>query len=280
MPIATPPPAQLESVACYVCGASESVPWAEENGFFAGRCRQCGLVYVSPRPTRDAISLAAQSGLHEGDANVDETGQREEGKVNGYRKRLRDLFPEQTLARRSQAARWLDIGCGFGEFMEALALESASRLAIVGSEPNERKAAAARSRGLDVMFRDLASEREKYDFVSLLNVFSHLPQPPELLRQLSGMLRPGGELVLQTGNWAELERADIPDRLHLPDHLSFASEQLVRRLLESAAFSLVSVRRYPMFRPKVLARLKRAVRRERPAPGACDLWFRARVNEK
>ncbi len=269
----SPPPAPLESVACYVCEATEHRPWAAENGFYAVRCKGCGLVYVNPRPTRKSISLAAQSGLHAGQTTTDETGARDPGKVKRYRERLRALYGTANLPDE-RGARWLDIGCGFGEFLEALGLESRGALLTVGSEPNERKASAARSRGLDVSFRDLASETMPYDFVSLLNVFSHLPAPPELLQQLRGNMHPGAELVLQTGNWAELERAAIPDRLHLPDHLSFGSEPILRRLLETSGFAVVSVLRYPMFRPNWWARLS-----GKPAAtgGACDLWFRARM---
>jgi SAM-dependent methyltransferase len=233
------------------------------------------LVYVSPRPTRESISQAAQSGLHEGAATVDETGERDAGKVSTYQKRLRALFGGSEL-EQAAGARWLDIGCGFGEFLEALALESGGRLELAGSEPNERKAAAARARGLDVTFRDLSREQPGYGFVSLLNVFSHVPDPPELLRQLRGLLRPRGELLLQTGNWAELERSTIPDRLHLPDHLSFGSEAILRRVLADAGFSVERVLRLPMFPPSLLRRLLG----KKPEVGgvACDLWFRARVN--
>lgn len=266
----------LESVACYVCGATDSRPWAEENGFQAVRCAACSLVYVTPRPSRASISRAAQCGLHEGQTTTDETGARDAGKVKRYRERLRALYGQAGLTEK-RGARWLDIGCGFGEFLEALALESQGRLVTFGSEPNERKASSARSRGLDVSFRDFANEKVEYEFVSLLNVFSHLPHPPELLQALRLRMCAGGELVLQTGNWAELERAAIPDRLHLPDHLSFGSEELIRRVLEASGFSVVLVHRYPMFRPSVWQRLTAMAAGMPQASGACDLWFRARV---
>ncbi len=272
----TSPPV-LESIVCYVCGAGENTPWAEENGFRAVRCSGCGLVYVNPRPSRASISQAAQSGLHEGEALLDETGQRAPGKVSHYRKRLHALFDPEPLSARPNA-RWLDLGCGFGEFLEALQLEGQGRIAAVGSEPNERKAAAAQLRGLNVGFRDLALESRDYDFVSMLNVFSHLPDPPEFLRQLRGLLRPGGEVVLQTGNWAELERSAIQDQLHLPDHLSFASERIVSRLLEEAGFSVLRRLRYPMFRPSLWSRL--LAPKSASSSVASDLWFRARVSER
>ncbi|HEX2871206.1 MAG TPA: class I SAM-dependent methyltransferase [Polyangiaceae bacterium] len=211
--------------------------------------------------------------MHEGQKTTDETGARDVGKVKRHQERLGALYGEAGLTERRDA-RWLDIGCGFGEFLEALALESQGGLVTFGSEPNERKASSARSRGLDVSFRDFENEDLEYDFVSLLNVFSHLPHPPELLQQLHRRMSAGGELVLQTGNWAELDRSAIPDRLHLPDHLSFGSERIVRRVLEAAGFSVVAVLRYPMFRRSAWSRL--LGKAKAPPGGACDLWFRAR----
>ncbi|HKY37290.1 MAG TPA: methyltransferase domain-containing protein [Polyangiaceae bacterium] len=269
----------LENVACYVCGITDSRPWAEENGFSAVRCVGCGLVYVNPRPTRSAISRAAQSGMHEGARTLDETGGRDGRKVGAYRRRLQALFAPSELAQRGSRV-WLDFGCGFGEFLEALQLESDGQLSLRGSEPNERKATAARARGFAVSFRDLAQEERRYAFISMLNVFSHLPDPPQLLALLRCLLLPAGELLLQTGNWAELERSAIRDRLHLPDHLSFASESIIRRLLDAAGFQLLSVQRYPMFSGGFLRHLVPTRFRAENTTQPCDLWFRARLLEK
>jgi SAM-dependent methyltransferase len=265
----------LEDVACYVCGTTEGKPWATENGYTVKRCAQCGLLYVSPRPSLDNISRAAQSGLHAGQQELDVSGAYGgAGRVRYYVKKLRALYGAGFFFECGE--RWFDIGCGYGEFLEALREESAGAMKLVGSEPNEKKAASARGRGLDVAFHEIEQQNRRFHYVSLLNVFSHLPDPGQTLTQIREFVAPCGELLLQTGNFAELRRHEIPDQLHLPDHLSFANERLVDRLLTRAGFTLLRVRRYPMFPERGLRGIVERVRPADDARQCLDLWFRAR----
>ncbi|HWP07067.1 MAG TPA: class I SAM-dependent methyltransferase [Polyangiaceae bacterium] len=268
-------PSEPARVPCYVCGATAHAPWGTENGHYAVRCKDCGLVYVSPRPTLASISRAAQTGLHGGEQNLEVTGSYGGAKRHAhYLSRLADLFGAGYF--HGSGERWLDVGAGFGELLETLAIASGGTLRTRGLEPNEAKAASARARHLDVSFTELSALGERFHYLSLLNVFSHLPDPPATLMELATVLEPGGELVLQTGNFAELERNEIPVPLELPDHLSFANERLLRRVLDKSGFTLVSIRSYPMYaapRKRGVLRRKSATAPERQP---MDLWLRAR----
>jgi 2-polyprenyl-3-methyl-5-hydroxy-6-metoxy-1,4-benzoquinol methylase len=261
----------LERVACYVCGQQNDEVWARENGYAAVRCGHCGLVYVDPRPRLESISAAARTGFHDGADQLNVVGSYGgEPRVQRYVDILRDLYGEGYFYKSGES--WLDYGCGYGEFLEALRKESGRSLRLTGLEPNEIKAASARERGLDVGFGP-SKLTGRFHYISLLNVYSHLPSPPETLTELRERLEPGGELLIETGNFAELEREQIPTKLDLPDHLSFAGERLVRRVLEKAGFRMQKIIRYPMFpRPRGLrARLASP----RPSHACADLWIRA-----
>ena len=262
-------------VACYVCGATAHTPWATENGYQAVRCKDCGLVYVSPRPAPESIDRAAQTGMHAGERELAVTGTYGGAKRHAhYLSRLTDLFGAGYF--HGSGERWLDVGAGFGELLETLAIASGGSLRARGLEPNEAKAASARARNLDVSFVELAALRERYHYISLLNVFSHLPDPPATLAELGALLEPGGELVMQTGNFAELEREEIPVSLELPDHLSFGSERLLKRVLDKAGFTLLSLRSYPMYPAPRKRSLLRRKADPVPARQPLDLWLRAR----
>jgi 2-polyprenyl-3-methyl-5-hydroxy-6-metoxy-1,4-benzoquinol methylase len=224
-------------VECYYCGTNDSSPYAVENGFSLVKCLRCGLLYVNPRPNQEEIDEAVKYGMHGGEKTLSTTGWYHPERIAEYCTVLRDFFPS------GPEGCWLDIGCGHGEFLQAL--KRVGNVHAFGVEPNTYKRSAAVERGLDVQFFDLSSHRKQYDVVSMLNVYSHLPNPIETLAEWKNLVRPGGMLLLQTGDTADLS-ADVHYRpLYLPDHLSFASAKIVCSILEKIGFEIKAVRKYP-----------------------------------
>lgn len=202
------------------------------------------MLYVNPMPDEQEISRAAQTGLHQGQEKLDVTGQYGgAAKVENYIRILRGVYGDGYF--RGRKLKWLDIGCGYGEFMEALLRVADPACDVRGSEPSEVKAASARQRGLKVSFLDLGNIQERFDFISLLNVYSHLPNPIGMLASIRGILNAGGELLIETGDAENLAREGFPDKLLLPDHLSFATEKIVCRILKDAGFEIVAVNKLP-----------------------------------
>jgi SAM-dependent methyltransferase len=278
---------KLVEVACYYCGETSSRPFAAENGFELVRCSGCELLYVSPRPREEDVAEAVRQGLHPG--NLETNSRFYPPHLWHYRRVLRDLYGDELAAR---ARTWLDVGCGHGEFLLALKAVAGASLAAAGSEPNEHKRRSARLRGLDVDFVPLDRDGSRYDCISLLNVYSHIPDPGAFLEALRRRLAPGGELLLQTGDIAGLTPDTMFRPMYLPDHLSFATEAIVTGLLERKGFRVVAVRKYPAFpalatvlriamhaalarpsRVKVLARNYAVSRRLKT-----DMWIRAALS--
>lgn len=240
--MATAHPAALSDTSCYYCGGSSSRPFASENGFDLVECSGCGLLYVSPRPRENDIAEAVRQGLHPG--NLETNSRFYPPHLWEYRRVLRDLYGAE-LTQKNRT--WLDVGCGHGEFLLTLTRMAGSHVTAAGSEPNEHKRASARARGLDVSFIPLEHHDRQYDCISLLNVYSHVPDPGAFLDLLRQRLAPGGELVLQTGDVTGLTPETLFRPLYLPDHLSFATEDIVTGLLRRKGFRIVQVRKYPAF---------------------------------
>lgn len=77
-----------------------------------------------------------------------------------------------------------------------------------------------------------------------MNVWSHLPDPAVLVRQVRTLLSQDGLLLVQTGTGGDLtSAAEYPDALLLPDHLNFAGERHVVGVLERAGFQIRTIRR-------------------------------------
>jgi len=226
--------------------------------------------------------------MHKGDELLKVTGKFKEHLKADYLSKLND-FSYAIMFSEDKKISWLDIGCGHGEFVETLAAFGGKNLELIGLEPNVRKLVGARERGMDIQFFDLTTHQDKYDVISALNVYSHLPNPPEDIARWCEMLNEGGELLLQTGDSADLSAKDHHKPYSLPDHLSFTSKQLLVELLESLGMKVLQVEmyrygQYPVWSPLEL--LKEIGRFFLPGHVATfkffpkypdgDMWIRAR----
>ena len=278
-------------VSCYSCGSTNHTLYATENGCHLVKCAECGLLYVNPRPSDEDIEEGVKIGVHRGEATLTSTGRYMPLKVAIYNQVLADIYGTD-LHSRTQT--WLDVGCGHGELLVALQKLSKNNVVSKGTEPNQHKVIAARQRGLDVSYFDLASHDECYDTISLLNVYSHLTSPPEFFRLVKRRLKPGGEILLETGDTANLQPDQHPRPFLLPDHLSFGSQPVITNLLQNAGFQVVSVHKYPALKlrfmkvnilkdlikallPHQKARLSQVLTLFRATKYRTDMWIRARV---
>ncbi|HAC62859.1 MAG TPA: hypothetical protein DCF68_04815 [Cyanothece sp. UBA12306] len=233
---------KTEQVTCYYCHSSEFELYDTENGFNLVKCQQCGLLYVNPRPQMDDIKEAHQVGQHRGEEIIDVTGNFNHEKVEHYLDILQDFYGENPdfLAQK----RWLDIGCGHGEFVKALEIFTKENCHVQGVEPNIYKQQSAQKEGLNVSFFDLDKCETKYNSISLLNVYSHLPDPIKILENWTRLLTEKGELLIQTGDSANLDQKDHHRPYYLPDHLSFVSEEILTHILKNLGFQIIEVKKY------------------------------------
>jgi len=145
---------------------------------------------------------------------------------------------------RPSPIKWLDVGAGYGEIVEALVSIAPAGSCIEGIEPMKPKALKAQARGLNVSQRYLADVKEKYEFISLINVFSHLPDFRLFLKDIRKVLVSDGEFFLETGNIGDLaDSKEVPSELDLPDHLVFAGEEHIKGFLKDAGFSIIEIRK-------------------------------------
>lgn len=247
----------MENVHCYSCGSNNASDFALENGFSLVKCTSCGLLYVNPRPNAEEVDQAHKLGQHRGAELIQTTGYYDFSKVSSYTQTLKEIFKDSSVLK---GKRWLDIGCGYGEFLQALNKFSSNGVIVKGVEPNVKKAAAARKNGLDVGYFDLAEHREKYDYISILNVYSHLPDPLKIIGEWKTLLLPGGQLILETGDTADLSCDEHPKPFYLPDHLSFASEGIVTNILEKSGFEVLGIYKYPEVRETPMAIFREALK--------------------
>lgn len=244
----------MEVTHCIFCGDVGTRPYHEENGYAAVACVKCGLVFVTPRPTE-----AEMKHLYE--------GQETKVELDGLIRRVESATAEakrslEIIRQYKTSGRVLEIGSGAGYFLREARREG---FEVVGVDITRQFVEFSRTAlGLDVIEGTLASaglDRASFDIVYHRNVLSHLAHPIEAFSAIRDLLRPGGLMVFQTGNVAELpgSRWAGTSELDLPDHLFHYGESTIRLLLERTGFETMAVKRYALV--------------------AHDPWIRALVNK-
>ena len=63
-------------------------------------------------------------------------------------------------------------------------------------------------------------------------------------------------MILETGDTAGLSARDHYRPFYLPDHLSFASEEIVVGILERLGYEIIRIKKYPAMQPdlRIIAR--------------------------
>ena len=118
-------------ISCPLCNDSEYVHWAKDNGYDAVKCVNCSLVYVNPRPVDSLVDEAVQTGVHsERDGDRDSIVRREGYKVSWYEKIIKEMY-EDVWSKKVKIS-WIDIGAGYGEFIEAVGRLASSDSEILG----------------------------------------------------------------------------------------------------------------------------------------------------
>lgn len=139
------------------------------------------------------------------------------------------------LAGAGPGTRWLDFGAGNGGLVRYL--RDQRGIDAVGFEDGSIAEEAAR-RGIPfVSATDLDEQLGTYDVVSAIEVLEHVVDPVYELSAMRSLLRPGGLLILTTGN-AE-PHADKLERWRYvtPEiHISFFEPATLERAMEMAGF--------------------------------------------
>jgi SAM-dependent methyltransferase len=230
---------------CDLCGAAEPdlVLTTERLDGPLVRCRDCGLFYVVFTDNTETPSVVAEMArLAERACSLDlispevESGERPWRELTA-RERLGDL------KRFVTRGRFLEVGSSTGELLDA----ASASFKVAGVEADERTSRATAMRGLDVFngaLCDAGFPDGHFDVAAMYHVIEHVPSPRRELSELRRVIKPGGWLVLETPNianvWYRLLGARW--RQFIPDHIFFFTPQTLTRLCESGGFEVRDLR--------------------------------------
>ena len=238
-----------EHTRCILCGSDSGELLSIQRSWPVVRCRECGFVYLSDRPSEDALEKLYSNAYYE-DGDVGYKGYMET--FSRHHDVFMRLFArrERDLRRRVSGRRLLEVGCAYGLLLDFLAEHGWD---VAGVEVSPLSSAYARETlGLDVRTGALETAGfpdGSFDVVLLLDVLEHLHRPFDTLGEISRLLAPGGVLVVQCPwelfHWEEVMQALLTGRRPgtiepdaVPAHLYFFGPGTLERMLRKGGFRI------------------------------------------
>jgi len=122
-------------------------------------------------------------------------------KVRYHQRMGKILTDARNIAGKAELSpRLLDVGCSSGAL---LLVAKECGYDAVGAEPAKKAAATAQGLGFEVFpsyLQDAGFPENHFDVITLFEVIEHLPEPEDLIREIRRILKPGGLLLIGTGN--------------------------------------------------------------------------------
>jgi ubiquinone/menaquinone biosynthesis C-methylase UbiE len=226
---------QMEYIRCPLCdGDNTKVLFRRKDlthrvsgiEFPVVRCTMCGMVYVNPRPTKEAIHSYYPTEFYE--------IMNKETVLEQKRSQLEAKFE---LVKHIDAGKLLDVGCNKGDFLYFM---QGKGWFVKGVEFSSKPPNMFRQ---DIFYGELNEANypdNSFDLVTIWAVLEHVYDPLRTLKEVNRVLLPGGTIVLLVTNFNSLP-ARFMRHDDIPRHTTLFSKRTIAEMLMLAGFE---VRKY------------------------------------
>jgi SAM-dependent methyltransferase len=229
----------MNEIKCIFCETESDHVVIEENGYKGKKCAQCGLIYISPRPSLDIIfDLYGHDNAHIS---------AELHFANDFAARLCARHHLRIIRSFIKSGALLDIGAGAGYFLDEARKIGFNPYAL---EFNPVQANFIRNI-LNIPCEESPLntslfERKKFDAVYHCDVISHFFDPIAEFRKIHEIMKDDSFLIFETGNYGDVNQRyfKLIQKYQYPEHLFFFSTDNLIDLLERSGFKLIKLYRY------------------------------------
>ncbi len=241
------PNAVKETVICDLCGLDvpKTLSHRSKDGFnvFTSICRNCALVYINPRMTKEEYNRYYQS-FYRLDRAA-KKGQNDHSLEKNFQEaRVFGAAFARRFKNYVQPGLVLDVGSSTGGVLQGIR-DEVSGVTLLGVEPSVAESEYAREKGIETencLFEDfLAKEKGVHPKnIFCIQSLNHLLSPRKFIEWSHKTLDNGGFLFLAVKNFRQqVRRAGSFSSDIQIDHPYMFTPETLRVLVESVGFEIV-----------------------------------------
>lgn len=238
--------------ACVVCGSGSFVRVASgydyelrtcRNEWTFVQCDECGHVWLNPRPAVATLDVIYPRHYYAYNYESKINAIARWGKAQLDSRKLGRILSYATQPPRS----FIDVGCGSGRYLRAMAARGIPRRDIHGLELDASVVAVLQKEGFSVecaRAEDADVAPASIDLATMFHVLEHVDAPDRVVSRIAEWLAPGGLLAVETPNVDSLDRRLFADGMwggyHIPRHWHLFTASTLARLLENAGLTPIA----------------------------------------
>jgi len=224
---------------CPVCGGETARPRFAVAGIASPVviCLQCGLGRFHPSPAPEDVRALYP------DEYYGEPGSKFQPLIENFVRMVGARHIGFLSRNLAPGARVLDVGCGRGVLLGALADRG---FEVYGVEISPEAARGADPRAeirIAPKLADVGFEDSSFDEVIIWHVFEHMDDPRGTLEEVNRILEPGGYLAIAVPNFESAQARWTGAawfHLDLPRHLYHFPVSALRKMLVQTGFDVIS----------------------------------------
>ncbi|MFY9461876.1 MAG: methyltransferase domain-containing protein [Candidatus Sungiibacteriota bacterium] len=235
--------AEYEEIPCDLCGSSnqEVLGFSKEDRARAVICRRCGLIFISPRMTKEWYDRFYQEeyrSLGGDEESLDARFERQKRHGAALAEELKPYFLVHGLL--------VDVGSSTGGTLAGIK-EVLDGVKVFGIEPSEKEVLYANKRGIPSRAALIEDVEKKgidvplADQILCTQSLNHFLSPKFFLTWAWKHLKPSGRLILEIKNFRQQARRSsrVENSIQI-DHVFMFTPETVREYVKAAGFRILA----------------------------------------
>lgn len=240
---------------CDLCGSASHARFASgrdyesrtcRNEWTFVRCTECAHVWLHPRPAVSTLPVIYPPDYYAYQYESTIPWIARKGKELLDRRKLGGIL--RSLSRSVE--RFVDIGCGTGRYLRAMAAAGVPRDRIHGLELDPEVVARLNAEGFRAHHARVEECEDipaaSVDLATMFHVIEHVDAPSRVIARIATWMAPGGVLAIETPNLDSLDARRFRDRwwggYHIPRHWHLYTPETLQRALRAHGFEPFAVR--------------------------------------